>query len=118
LQNVFGSYLAQVAEVEVAKDGSVRVHRVVCAMDCGTAVNPPTVQAQIQSGVMFGMTAALYGEITLKNGPWVVTADALAPFRVAALMRPARFFTALLYGRSAAIYVQPALRHDYDLTPD
>src|SRR6266480_2290313 len=68
LQNVFGSYLAQVAEVEVAKDGSVRVHRVVCAMDCGTVINPDTVQAQIQSGVMFGVTAALYGEITLKNG--------------------------------------------------
>lgn len=68
LQNVFGSLLAQVAEVEIAKDGSVRVHRVVCAMDCGTVVNPDTVQAQLQSGVMFGVTAALYGEITLKNG--------------------------------------------------
>jgi isoquinoline 1-oxidoreductase subunit beta len=68
LQYVFGSYLAQVAEVAVAKDGSVRVHRVVCAMDCGTVINPDTVQAQIQSGVMFGVTAALYGEITLKNG--------------------------------------------------
>ena len=68
LQYAFGSYLAQVVEVEVAKNGSVRVHRVVCAMDCGTVVNPDTVQAQIQSGVMFGVTAALYGEITLKNG--------------------------------------------------
>ncbi|MCA6122951.1 xanthine dehydrogenase family protein molybdopterin-binding subunit [Bradyrhizobium sp. WSM 1704] len=68
LQFVFGSYLAQVAEVEVAKDGSVRVHRVVCAMDCGTVVNPNTVQAQLQSGINFGVTAALYGEITLKDG--------------------------------------------------
>ncbi|MGY3494431.1 molybdopterin cofactor-binding domain-containing protein [Bradyrhizobium sp. USDA 4502] len=68
LQFVFGSYLAQVAEVEVAKDGSVRVHRVVCAMDCGTVVNPDTVQAQLQSGINFGVTAALYGEITLKDG--------------------------------------------------
>ncbi|MGJ5176461.1 molybdopterin cofactor-binding domain-containing protein [Bradyrhizobium oligotrophicum] len=68
LQNAFGSLLAQVAEVEIAKDGSVRVHRVVCAMDCGTVVNPDTVEAQLQSGVMFGVTAALYGEITLKNG--------------------------------------------------
>jgi isoquinoline 1-oxidoreductase beta subunit len=68
LQNVFGSLLAQIAEVEIAKDGSIRVHRVVCAMDCGTVVNPNTVQAQMQSGVMFGVTAALYGEITLKNG--------------------------------------------------
>jgi isoquinoline 1-oxidoreductase beta subunit len=68
LQKAFGSLLVQVAEVEVAKDGSVRVHRVVCAMDCGTVINPNTVEAQIQSGVMFGVTAALYGEITLKNG--------------------------------------------------
>ena len=68
LQNVFGSYLAQVAEVEVAKNGSVRVHHVVCAMDCGIVVNPDTVQAQLESGVIFGVTAALYGEITLKNG--------------------------------------------------
>ncbi|NIX77337.1 xanthine dehydrogenase family protein molybdopterin-binding subunit [Microvirga terricola] len=68
LQYVFASYLAQVAEVEVSKDGAVRVRRVVCAVDCGTAVNPDTIRAQIQSGVIFGITAALYGEITLKNG--------------------------------------------------
>jgi isoquinoline 1-oxidoreductase beta subunit len=68
LQFVFGSYLAQVAEVEVAKDGSVRVRRVVCAMDCGTVVNLDTVQAQLQSGTNFGVTAALYGEITLRDG--------------------------------------------------
>ena len=68
LQFVFGSYLAQVAEVEVTKEGAVGVRRVVCAVDCGTVVNPDTVQAQIQSGIIFGATAALYGEITLKNG--------------------------------------------------
>ena len=68
LQNVFGSYQAHVAEVEVSKDGTVRVHRVVCAADCGTVIYPDTVQAQIQSGVIFGTTAALYGEITLKSG--------------------------------------------------
>ena len=68
LQFVFGSYMAQVAEVEVSKEGTVRVRRVVCAMDCGTVVNPDTVQAQLQSGIIFGATAALYGEITLKNG--------------------------------------------------
>jgi len=68
LQFVFGSYMAQVAEVEVSKDGAVRVRRVVCAVDCGTVINPDTVQAQIQSAIMFGITAALYGEITLKNG--------------------------------------------------
>jgi isoquinoline 1-oxidoreductase beta subunit len=68
LQFVFGSYMAQIAEVDVAKDGTVRVRRVVCAMDCGTVVNPNTVQAQIMSGIVYGATAALYGEITLKNG--------------------------------------------------
>jgi isoquinoline 1-oxidoreductase subunit beta len=68
LQFVFGSYLAQVAEVEVSREGAVRVRRVICAVDCGTVVNPDTVQAQIQSGIIFGATAALYGEITLKNG--------------------------------------------------
>jgi isoquinoline 1-oxidoreductase beta subunit len=68
LQFVFGSYLAQVAEVEVTGDGAVRVKRVVCAVDCGIVVNPDTVRAQIQSAVMFGVTAALYGEITLKDG--------------------------------------------------
>src|SRR5207244_1643572 len=68
LQCVFATYMAQVAEVEVAKDGAVRVRRVVCAVDCGTVVNPDTVRAQIQSAVMFGITAALYGKITLKDG--------------------------------------------------
>src|SRR5208282_3592370 len=68
VQFVFASYMAQVAEVEVSKDGTVRVRRVVCAVDCGTVVNPDTVRAQIQSAIMFGVTAALYGEITLKNG--------------------------------------------------
>jgi hypothetical protein len=52
----------------VAKDGTVCVRRVVCSVDCGTVVNPDTVQAQIQSAVMFGITAALYGEITIKDG--------------------------------------------------
>jgi isoquinoline 1-oxidoreductase beta subunit len=68
LQFVFGTYMAQVAEVEVTKDGAVRVRRVVCAVDCGTPVNPDTIQAQIQSAIIFGATAALYGNITLKNG--------------------------------------------------
>ena len=68
LQFVFATYLAQVAEVEVTKDGAVRVRRVVCAVDCGTVVNPDTVRAQIQSAVIFGITAALHGEITLKDG--------------------------------------------------
>jgi isoquinoline 1-oxidoreductase beta subunit len=68
LQFVFATYLALVAEVEVSRDGAVRVRRVVCAVDCGTVVNPDTVRAQIQSAVIFGITAALHGEITLKDG--------------------------------------------------
>jgi len=68
VQFAFATYMAQVAEVEVARDGAVRVRRVVCAVDCGTVVNPDTVQAQIQSAIMFGATAALYGAITLKDG--------------------------------------------------
>jgi isoquinoline 1-oxidoreductase beta subunit len=68
LQNVFATYMAQVAEVEVARNGAVRVRRVVCALDCGIPVNPDTIRAQVQSAVVFGITAALYGEITLKEG--------------------------------------------------
>jgi isoquinoline 1-oxidoreductase beta subunit len=68
VQFAFGSYLSQVAEVEVAKDGSVKIRRIVCAVDCGLAVNPDTVEAQIQGGTLFGLTAALYGNITFKNG--------------------------------------------------
>jgi len=62
------TYLAQVAEVSVSKSGEVRVHRVVCAVDCGAVVNPDTVKAQIEGGVIFGIGGALYGEVTLKNG--------------------------------------------------
>jgi isoquinoline 1-oxidoreductase beta subunit len=68
LQFVFGTYMAHVAEVEVANDGAVRGRRVVCAVDCGTVINPDTVEAQIQGAIVFGITAALHGEITLKNG--------------------------------------------------
>jgi isoquinoline 1-oxidoreductase beta subunit len=68
VQVAFANYMAQIAEVEVATDGAVRVRRVVCAVDCGTAVNPDTVRAQIQGAVIFGITAALHGEITLKAG--------------------------------------------------
>src|SRR5258708_40350771 len=62
------TYVAQVAEVAVSDAGEVRVKRVVCAVDCGHVVNPDTVKAQIEGGAIFGITAALYGEITLKEG--------------------------------------------------
>jgi isoquinoline 1-oxidoreductase beta subunit len=68
VQFAFGTYMAQVVDVEVAKDGAVRVRRVVCAVDCGMVVNPNVVEAQIQGAIIFGVTAALYGEITLRNG--------------------------------------------------
>jgi len=64
----FGSFVAQVAEVSVSKKGDVRVHRVVCAIDCGPIVNPDTIRAQMEGGIVFGLTAALYGEITFENG--------------------------------------------------
>jgi len=68
LLHAFGSYIAQVADVVVSKQGDVRVRRVVCAVDCGTVVNPDIVKAQMESGIVFGITAALWGEITIKNG--------------------------------------------------
>ena len=68
VQFAFGSYVSQVAEVEVAPDGSVKVHRIVCAVDCGVVINPDTIAAQVEGGALFGLTAALYGAITLKNG--------------------------------------------------
>jgi isoquinoline 1-oxidoreductase beta subunit len=63
----FGSFVAEVADVSVA-GGRIRVHRVVCAVDCGVCINPAGVQAQLESGVVYGLTAALYGELTLKAG--------------------------------------------------
>lgn len=69
LLHAFGeTYIAQVAEVSISNEGDVRVQRVVCAIDCGTIVNPDTVKAQMESGIIFGITAALFGEVTIKNG--------------------------------------------------
>jgi isoquinoline 1-oxidoreductase beta subunit len=63
----FESFVAQVAEVSLDGD-QLRVHRVVCAVDCGPVVNPDTVAAQMESGIVYGLTAALYGAITIENG--------------------------------------------------
>ena len=68
VQFAMGTYLSQIAEVEVSKDGEVNVRRVVCTLDCGAVVNPDTIAAQIEGGIIFGISAALWGEITLKNG--------------------------------------------------
>ncbi len=63
----FNTFVAQVAEVTV-RDGKLKVDRVVCAVDCGVAVNPAVIRAQMESGIAYGLTAALYGAITLKDG--------------------------------------------------
>jgi isoquinoline 1-oxidoreductase beta subunit len=63
----FSSYVAQVAEISVS-GGRIQVHRVVCAIDCGIAVNPAGVAAQLESAVVFGLSAALHGEITMREG--------------------------------------------------
>jgi len=64
----FESFVAQVAEVSVSSAGEVRVHRVVCAVDCGMFVNPDTIEAQMQSAIVYGLTAALKGAITIDKG--------------------------------------------------
>ncbi len=68
LAESFHSIVAQVAEVEVGQGGALRVRRVVCAIDCGRALNPDTVAAQMESGIVFGLSAALHGAITLQGG--------------------------------------------------
>jgi isoquinoline 1-oxidoreductase beta subunit len=64
----FGSYVAEVAEVSVAADGTPKVHRVVAAVDCGMTVNPAIIRRQIEGAIVYGLSAALYGRITLKDG--------------------------------------------------
>jgi isoquinoline 1-oxidoreductase subunit beta len=68
LHESFGSFVAQVVEVSVPEEGTPKVHRVVCAIDCGPVVNPDTIGAQMEGGIVLGLTAALYGEITFEKG--------------------------------------------------
>lgn len=67
VHEAFGSYVAQVAEISI-DNGKPRVHKVTCAIDCGLAVNPDGVKAQMESGIIFGLTMALYGELTIEKG--------------------------------------------------
>ena len=67
-QHAFGSYIATVTEVDVNEMGKINVRRITSVVDAGRTVNPDTIAAQVQGGILFGMTAALYGDITLKNG--------------------------------------------------
>ena len=68
VQESFGSFVAEIAEVSISEDDRPVIHKVTCAIDCGWAVNPDTVEAQIESGIIFGLSAAMYGEISIENG--------------------------------------------------
>lgn len=68
IQEAFGTVVAQVAEVSVTGENEIRVHRVTCAVDCGTVINPDIVRQQMEGGILFGLAAALYSEITLEDG--------------------------------------------------
>ncbi len=68
VQTAWGTMMAQVAEVEITDDGEVKVRRVVCAVDCGQMINPQTVRAQVEGGIVFGLSAVLSGEITIAGG--------------------------------------------------
>jgi isoquinoline 1-oxidoreductase beta subunit len=64
----FGSLVAEVAEISQPTSGTIQVHNVACVIDCGSAINPDSVQAQMQGGVLHGLSAALWGQVTFKNG--------------------------------------------------
>ncbi len=64
----FNSYVAEVAEISIEKNGNLKIHKITCAVDCGTVVNPSIVEAQVVSAVVYGLTAAAAGEITIKGG--------------------------------------------------
>ena len=68
VMNAFGSFFSMVVDLTVSGNGDVRVNRVVCAVDCGMVVNPDTIEAQVEGGIIFGITGALYGEITIDHG--------------------------------------------------
>src|SRR5919201_3991464 len=82
----YGSYSAAVAEVSVSKEGKLKVHRMVLALDCGHAVNPDQIAAQVEGSVAYGLTAAFYGECPVENGRMtglnVVRYQALRPAEV------------------------------------
>jgi isoquinoline 1-oxidoreductase beta subunit len=90
LAESFGSVVAEIAEISIVENGP-RVHRVVAAIDCGIAVNPQIVAQQIESGVIFGLSAALYGEITVKNGS--VEQSNFPNYRIATLAESPRIET-------------------------
>jgi isoquinoline 1-oxidoreductase subunit beta len=68
LMEGYGTYMAQVAEVSIDRNGAPKVHKITCALDCGQVVHPEGVLAQVESSIIFGLTAALWGEINLQGG--------------------------------------------------
>jgi CO/xanthine dehydrogenase Mo-binding subunit len=68
IQEAFGTIVAHVAEISIGADDSIRVHRVSCAVDCGLVINPDIVRQQMEGGILFGLSAALYGEISIEDG--------------------------------------------------
>ncbi|MER8573730.1 molybdopterin-dependent oxidoreductase [Mesorhizobium sp. M1338] len=68
LQVAFGSYLAHILEIEVSADNTIRLLRSVIAVDCGITINPDTVRAQMEGGVLFGLSAAMFNQVTVTNG--------------------------------------------------
>ena len=83
VHNSFNSFVAEVAEVSVAPDGTPKVHRMVCAVDCGRVVNPLTVEAQVQGSIVYGLSAAMHGAITIEHGRVVQgNFDSYAPLRM------------------------------------
>lgn len=68
LHESFGTLVGQVAEIESPSDGRIKLHKISCVVDCGTVINPDTVRAQVESSIVYGLTAALYGEITIRDG--------------------------------------------------
>lgn len=79
----FGTICGQVAEVTVSGTGELKIDRIVSVLDCGNLVNPLTAEMQVESAIMFGLTAALYGKLTVENG--VVLEDNLDTYRIAAM---------------------------------
>jgi isoquinoline 1-oxidoreductase beta subunit len=68
LMEGYGTYMAQVAEISLDGNGKVKVHKITCALDCGQIVNPDIVNAQVEGSIIFGLTAALWGEINVQGG--------------------------------------------------
>jgi isoquinoline 1-oxidoreductase subunit beta len=95
----FGSFIAQVVQVSIERDAAVNPTHVWCAVDCGVQVNPDTIRAQMESGIVFGLSAALHGEITIKDGR--VEQSNFADYRVLRINEAPRIDVALVKSAEA-----------------